>query len=315
MGILESLGVRPTGSTQQFYDTMRSARSSSNNILFGVSRQYIENHRHSPIGSLPSEPTIYERMVKAEKEWDAHRLKTGSKLLDSGTPPQFAWEENALSFTERMTGTKRRFTEPYISASIFPPEDITGFKTRVKQYLKYGEIEPLTPKPEPWKSKYVKFPLGQEEPEPISAILGRIREPIIPTLNYQLDKKPKNSLLGIDLVSEPKPWRTYYQPSQLELKPFSILPQKEPESHFDKMMREKEEFKKMMDEMRRVKPTYPVIPVIDVSSYKSPSISKPERWDPFSGVSLPLTTKDRTTHYPGTDLWSKTLKDSSYIIG
>ena len=59
--------------------------------------------------------------------------------------PQFAWEENALSLTERITGVKRLSTEPYIPTSVFPPENITGIKTRTYQSLISQGIEPLTP--------------------------------------------------------------------------------------------------------------------------------------------------------------------------
>ena len=41
----------------------------------------------------------------------------------------------------------------------------------------------------------------------------------------------------------------------------------------------------------------------------------PWELNPLSGVSPLLTTRSGTTKYPGTDLWSKTLPDSSYLIG
>lgn len=238
--------------------------------LFSVSSAYLENCRHGPTGYIPSEPTLAQRLIKADEEWDIHRLETGRKLLSSGMPPQFAWEENALSFTERTIGVKRKSTEQYIPTSVFPPEEITGFKTRVNQSLRYQGIEPLVPDPRP--SYKLKSFLEPEQ----ESLLERMWRERLEKLEFQ---KTLRSLIKID------------SPAPEPLIPKLPLPWEgeDPESRLL---------------------AYKI-------NKRTTELSNSKYWEvnSFSGVSPPFTTKRGTTEYPGTDLWSKTIRDGSYLIG
>ncbi|MBI4021017.1 MAG: hypothetical protein HY369_02130 [Candidatus Aenigmarchaeota archaeon] len=61
------------------------------------------------------EPTAHERLLRAEERWEASRREAGVAMVGSGMGPQSAWEEQALHYTERVTGL--RFPLPVPPAS------------------------------------------------------------------------------------------------------------------------------------------------------------------------------------------------------